>query len=433
MALTATARLRDAGLVRAIGLFGLTAAIVNITIGGGIYRLPAAAAQGLGAAAPLAYLVCAAAFAFIVICFAEAGSRVSLTGGIYAYVEVAFGPLAGLVTGVLLWAALTAAFSAVISFLADALAAVAPAFAGPAPRAILLLVILGAMAGLNVRGVRIADRFNAFATVIKIAPLLMLLVGGVAAIDPANLAFPPMPPLPDVAKTSAILVFAFLGIETALVPGGEVRHPERTVPRAAFLAIAVVAVVYLALHVVAQGVLGPALAEQKMPLAEAAGVAMGGWARHAVLGASILSMLIYASGMMLALPRLLFAFGRDGFAPAAVARVHPAFHTPHVAILVQAALVAALALSGTFEQLALLGNAGGLLSYVMCCAAAWQLRRKDVRLTETRYDVPGAAIAPPIAIAFIAWLLTGISRVEWTSAAVVATVAVIVFVVRRRR
>ena len=68
----------EGGLVRAIGLFGLTAAIVNVTVGGGIYRLPAAAAQGLGAAAPLAYVACAVALIFIVICFAEAGSRVEV-------------------------------------------------------------------------------------------------------------------------------------------------------------------------------------------------------------------------------------------------------------------------------------------------------------------------------------------------------------------
>ena len=427
------ARQSDAGLVRAIGLFGLTAAIVNITIGGGIYRLPAAAAQGLGAAAPLAYLACAVAFVFIVICFAEAGSRVSLTGGIYAYVEVAFGPLAGLVTGVLLWACLTTAFAAVTSFLADALGAAVPALAGPWMRAALVACVLGAMAALNVRGVRTADRVNAVATVVKTAPLVLLVVAGAFAIDPANLVLPALPSSSQFAKTAVILVFAFLGIETALVPGGEVRDPERTVPRAAFLAIAMVAVVYLSVHVVAQGVLGPALAQQKMPLAEAAGVAIGGWARQALMAASILSMLIYASGMMLALPRLLFAFARDGFAPAPLAAVHPRFHTPHAAIVVQAALVAGFAISGSFEQLALLSNAGGLLSYVMCCAAAWELRRRDVRMTATRFDVPGAGIAPPIAIALIAWLLTGLSAAEWTASAVVATAAVVLYAVRRRR
>ena len=77
-------------LVRAIGTFGLAAAIINITIGGGIFRLPANVAGSLGPAAPLAYLVCAAAMGLIVLCIADAGSRVSLTGGPYAYVGTAF-------------------------------------------------------------------------------------------------------------------------------------------------------------------------------------------------------------------------------------------------------------------------------------------------------------------------------------------------------
>ena len=400
----------DAALIRAIGVFGLTAGIVNVTIGGGIYRLPAAAAQGLGPAAPLAYVACAAGLLAIVACFADAGGRVSLTGGIYAYVEVAFGPLVGLVTGIVLWASLTATFAAVISFLADAFATLAPALGGTIARAAAIVLVLGVMAAINVAGVRVADRFNAVATILKIAPLVVLLVVGVFAVDAANLRIPELPPLAAVAQTSAILVFAFLGVETALVPSGEIVRPERTVPRAVFLAIALVTVIYVCLHLVAQGILGPSLAEQKMPLAEAAGIAMGGWARRAVVAASVLSMLIYASGMMLGVPRLLFAFARDGFAPARLAAVHPRFHTPHAAIVTQAALCAALAISGTFERLALLGNAAALLSYASCCAAAWQLRRKDVRMTEARYDVPGAAIAPPLALVFIAWLLTGMSR-----------------------
>jgi APA family basic amino acid/polyamine antiporter len=423
----------EAGLVRAIGLFGLTAAIVNVTVGGGIYRLPAAAAQGLGTAAPLAYIACAVAMVFIVICFAEAGSRVSITGGIYAYVEVAFGPLVGLLTGVLLWAALTATFAAVISFLGDAFTALVPGLARAGGRATVVLVVLAGMTALNYRGVRLADRFNAAATLLKIAPLLVLLVGGIAAVDTADLAMGEMPPLSQVAQTSAILIFAFLGVETALVPSGEVRDPERTVPRAVVLAIVAVAILYLGLHVVAQGVLGPLLAEQKTPLAEAAGVALGGWARQTVLGASVLSMLIYSSGMMLGVPRLLFAFARDGFAPSRLAAVHPAFRTPHVAIVTQAGLVAALAISGTFEALALLGNAAGLLSYFASCAAAWQLRRKDVRMTETRYDVPGGGIAPPIAMALIAWLLSGIPLSGWIASAVVVAIAAAVYFARRKR
>src|SRR6266568_6366361 len=91
----------DHQLVRAIGVPALTANIVNTTIGAGIFVLPALVAKGLGAAAPLAFLVCAIAMALFVTCFAVAGSRVSLTGGLYAYVEVAFGRYIGFLAGVL--------------------------------------------------------------------------------------------------------------------------------------------------------------------------------------------------------------------------------------------------------------------------------------------------------------------------------------------
>src|SRR5918994_2085902 len=94
--------------------------LVTVTIGGGIFRLPAGVAQQLGAAAPFAYVVCAVAMGLIVLCFAEAGSRVAPTGGPYAYVEVAFGPFVGFMAGVLLWLLGTFAVAAVSTVFADA-------------------------------------------------------------------------------------------------------------------------------------------------------------------------------------------------------------------------------------------------------------------------------------------------------------------------
>ena len=118
-------------LIRAIGTLGLAAGIVNITIGGGIFRLPALVAGSLGAAAPLAYLVCAAAMGLIVLCIADAGSRVSLTGGPYAYVGTAFGPYAGFLSGVLLWSAGTFATAAVSTVLASGIGQLVPAAVRP--------------------------------------------------------------------------------------------------------------------------------------------------------------------------------------------------------------------------------------------------------------------------------------------------------------
>ena len=117
-------------LVRAIGTFGLAAAIINITIGGGIFRLPANVAGSLGAAAPIAYLVCAVAMGLIVLCIADAGSRVSLTGGPYAYVGTAFGAYAGFISGVLLWMLGTFATAAVSTVLASSVGLLVPALAG---------------------------------------------------------------------------------------------------------------------------------------------------------------------------------------------------------------------------------------------------------------------------------------------------------------
>jgi amino acid transporter len=93
----------DEGLIRAVGVRGLTAAIINYTIGAGIFVLPAVVAGKVGAAAPVIYIVCAIAMGLVVLCFADAGSRVSLSGGTYAYAETAFGPFAGFIVAITLW------------------------------------------------------------------------------------------------------------------------------------------------------------------------------------------------------------------------------------------------------------------------------------------------------------------------------------------
>ena len=141
----------DAGLVRAIGARQLTASIINTTIGAGIFVLPAVATAGLGAAAPLAYIVCAVLMALIVCCFAAAGSRVSLTGGVYAYVATAFGPFVGFLAGVLYFLMATFAVASVSSAFAGSVGALWPAAAAPAARAILIAALFGFLASVNVR------------------------------------------------------------------------------------------------------------------------------------------------------------------------------------------------------------------------------------------------------------------------------------------
>lgn len=417
---------RDRALVRALGTWGLAASIVNITIGGGIFRLPIAAAEILGPAAPIVFVVCAVAMALIVLCFAEAGSRVSLTGGVYAYVEVAFGPLAGFLTGVMLWAGITVATAAVSSFFGDALVALIPALASV--RTATIVVILAALALLNVAGVKGANRFNVVMTIAKLLPLLLFIVVGVFALKPENLRWTAMPDGPHLSRATVVLIFAFLGVESALVPGAEVRDPARTVPRAIFIAMLAITAIYLVIQIVAQGILGPALIGQKTPLAEAAAVAMGPAGRTLILVGMAVSMFGYVSGMTLAVPRALYAFARDGFIPSPIAAIHPRFHTPHVAILIQTIVVIALATTGTFESLAVIANGSILLVYAACALAVIQLRRKNVQESGTPFTVPFAAVIPVVAFLIIAWILKSLSATEWKWLAGIVGGAVVIFV-----
>ena len=422
----------DFGLVRAIGTRQLTASVINVTIGAGIFVLPAAASAGLGAAAPIAYVVCALLMALIVSCFAAAGSRVSLTGGVYAYVEVAFGPFVGFLAGVLYFLMATFAVASVASAFAGSLGALWQAAATPAGRAVVIVILFAALATVNVRGVRRGVGVVETVTVAKLLPLAMLLVVGVWSVNPEYLRWSALPTLAAIGRTAIVLIFAFVGLEVALVPSGEVRDPARTVPRALFSALAITTTLYLAIQTVAQGLLGSTMATYaSAPLAEAASRVMGNGGRLLVLAGGTVSMFGYVSGDMLGSPRALYAFARDGILPEVLARIHPRFHTPYVAIAVYSIVVASVAISSSFTQLAILANVAALTLYLLCVAASYELQRRDVRADGTPFAVPAGPAVPLLAAAVILWLLSNATSREFGVEALVLAVAALFYFIRK--
>ena len=425
----------DRGLIRALGVWGLAASIVNITVGGGIFRAPGSdeLTGRLGAAAPVAYITCAVAMTFVVLCFAEAGSRVSLTGGPYAYVERAFGGFAGFAVGWMLWVVGAVATAAVGTIFADNVQRIVPALASGFGRVAILAIVFGVVTFINILGVKFGARLNMVSTVAKLLPLVLLVVVGIWSVRRENLVWAAPPAASDVTRASVFLLFAFAGIESALVPSGEVKDSQRTVPRAVLLALVIVTVVYLLVQLVAQGVLGASLAGRRAPLADAAGVVMGPWGASLLGAAVVVSTFGYLCGMILAIPRALFAFGRDGILPRALAAVHPRYRTPWVAIIVQSLLSMVLALSSAFEPLAILANIAVLVVYLGCAAAAWKLRRDGVRdAGATTSSIPGSFLAPPIAAIVIVALLTSITKQEWLVAASCALAGLVLYSTSRR-
>jgi APA family basic amino acid/polyamine antiporter len=148
---------KEEGLVRALGVRGLTAGIINYTVGAGIFVLPALVAAKVGAAAPVVYLVCVVAMGLIVLCFAAAGSRVSMSGGAYAYAEEAFGPYVGFLVAVSLWLSTILASASVANVFVDSLAQLSPALGSPVGRDAIMVLLYGILAAINIRGVKIGS------------------------------------------------------------------------------------------------------------------------------------------------------------------------------------------------------------------------------------------------------------------------------------
>ena len=412
-------------------MFGLAASIFNVTVGGGIFRLPSGAAAAAGTAAPFVYLICAAVIGCVVLCFAEAGSRVPLTGGPYAYVEAVFGPYVGFLAGVLLWMIGTTAVAGVASAFAEGLATLVGV---PTLRSPIIVAAFVGLALINVRGVRQGTRLIVVMSVAKLLPLLLFVGIGVFFIQPANLVIEQMPTPASLARAAIILVFAFSGCESALVPSGEVKDPARTVPRALAIAMIGVTLLYLAVHLVAAGVLGDRLASVKTaPLAFAAESFMGSPGRILLLVGASISMFGYVSGMTLAVPRALWKFAQDGLLPPIVGAIHPTYRTPHIAIIVQTTFVGVLALFNSFEALAVISNLAALLLYAACAVATLMLRKRGIRQEgAVPFSVPGGPIIPVVTVLLIAWLLTSITVPEWTVLGATLAVATVIFVIARR-
>src|SRR3954454_17980637 len=163
----------DHGLIRALGVPGLSANIINTTIGAGIFVLPALVALLLGPAAPIAFIVTALAMGVMVTSFALAGSRVSLTGGLYAYVETAFGRYVGFLAGALLLINACLGVSSVGAAFTGFVANLFPAFNATPMKMGLLLAVFAIFAPINIIGVKSGARAVALVTIAKLIPILV--------------------------------------------------------------------------------------------------------------------------------------------------------------------------------------------------------------------------------------------------------------------
>jgi APA family basic amino acid/polyamine antiporter len=418
-------------LVRAIGRWSLAALMVNLIIGGGIFELPSTVAGILGGQSPIAYLIAGAGMGIIAACIAEVASRFQQAGGPYLYAKIAFGRFLGLQTGWLLWLTRVSAAAAVANVFIDYLLGFWPQAKGSATRFVILTILIGGLAAINIRGVKLGARVSNFFTVAKVLPLVILVVGGLVFI---HVHGSPVPPVAESHPAGAwvnavlLLIFAYGGFEAALIPAGEVKNPTRDAPVALMSALVIVTTVYFLVQVVVVHMLANP-AETDLPLSAAAQVFGGSSMATIISVGALLSSSGYFAANMIATPRITFALAEQGDFPRWFAAIHRRYQTPHISIVAFAVLVWALALVATFRWNAALSAISRLFVYGMTCAALPVLRKKLPR--QEGFLLPGGLVFAAMGIAFVLVLVSRMGIAEFIALAITTIVSFVTWLVVR--
>ncbi len=421
------------GLKREIGVIGLSANVINSIVGGGIFVLPAIVAATLGTASILAYLICGILILFIILCFAEIGSRITVSGGAYAYIEAAFGPFAGFLANSLFWFGFgILSDAAIANAMADMLSFQFPWLANPVYRAFFFLLVFGGFAWINIRGVKQGVTMVKINTLAKLVPLIFLITVGWFGISSENFGWTEWPSIKNLGEISLILFFAFGGGEIALNASGEIINPQRTVPLGILSGIGIVIVLYVLIQIVSQGVLGAELSHhQTAPLAAVGEKLMGNFGAILITAGGAISIFGALSGDILGYPRLLFAGARDGLYPRFLSKVNKRFATPSRAIIVYTIIAMIFSVTGGFKQLAIVSSASLLMIYLGVVLSTIKLRIRDKSGIQDSFKIPGGLTIPVLALISILWFLSHLARNEAIGIASFLLILSIIYLIMR--
>ena len=404
-------------LPRTLGLWSSIALVIGITIGSGIFRSPAGIAQKVPS--PVLMLGLWLAGGVITLCgalsLAELGAALPETGGFYVYLREGWGRLAAFLFG---WAQLVVIRASALGGIAIVFGeyslrtvGVDPVAHDVAARGVSATAIAFA-ATANILGVNLSAAIIGVSTVAKFSALAVLVVsalalGGSHGASVSHLTTATGSPIAAGSFGLALvsILWAYDGFGDLSLVGGEVKNPQTTLPWATILGTLAIVAIYLLANVAYLYVL-PIDVISRSPLV-AADVMLALFGRVGVVLVSLFVMISTFSalnGIMLTSPRVFFAMAEDGLFFQSIARVHPRYKTPHVAILLAAALGMVLVLSRTFEALTSTFVLAIWPFYALSVAAIYRLRRLRPAMPRP-YKVVGYPVVPAVFVLSVVWFV----------------------------
>ncbi|SPE99688.1 amino acid permease [Streptomyces sp. MA5143a] len=402
---------------RKFGLTAATALVMGNIIGGGIFTLPAAVAP-YGTVSLVAFVVLSVAAVLLALLFGKLARRSPVTGGLYVYPRDAFGPFAGFLSAWSYWTMCWVSIAALAVGVVGYVDVLIPLGDGKVVLAVVALAALWLPAAANFAGTRYVGAVQLVSTVLKFVPLLLVATIGLFFIDtdnygPFNASGESVPGA--IAASAALLLYSFLGVESAAVSAGEVRDPERTVGRASVLGTVASAVVYILGTVAVFGLVPhKELVESGAPFADAVdSIAGGGWGGTVIALVAVASIVGCLNGWILLSAQMPYAAARDGLFPKPFARLGkggvPGFGVLATAVLGTILIVVNYAddPDTAFRVLVLITTFTGCVPYLLSAAAQlyWLARgtRERVRPAGLVRDL----IVAGLSFAFSFWLIAG--------------------------
>jgi len=302
------------------------------------------------------------------------------------------------------------------------------------PRIAIIVGLVLVLTIINLIGVKESARASDVFTVSKLIPLLVFVGVGLFFISRSSFTLTAGTDFGSFSGAVFILIYAFSGFEAVLINTGEIREPQRVIPFALMVALGAAVLLFLLIQVVCIGTL-PALATSERPLADAAAVFLGAWGPTLISAGALVSVFGTLNVIMLASSRLPFAMATKGQLPAALARVHGRFRTPHVSIIVSAIAVLVFTLPGSFIYAVKFTVITRVIVFASTCVALpilkWRAKgnpQPTLGTARPTFKVPAGPLVAVVCLSLCLWLLANSDWVEIRDVSIALTVGIIVYV-----